>query len=136
MNLKYLLAGVFVVAIVALASFGLAGTTGFFISGGENPGVQVNIHDGDKALTHDVTITPKESALDALVRVAVVDYKTQGEMGAFVTGINGVNQDDEHYWLYFVNDEMPSIACSHYHPNDGDVITFRYLTAGEAAEYF
>lgn len=136
MNLKYLLAGVLVVVIIALASLSLAGITGLIVSGGENLGVLVKIDDGTKALTYDIEISPRESALDALVRVAVVEYRTEGTMGAYVTGINGVSQDDENFWLYFVNGELSDVACSHYHPDDGDVISFRYLTLEESAEYF
>ncbi len=136
MNSRYLLAGILVIALVALGSFGLTGITGFIASDGGSPGVLVNIDYGGNIETYDVVITPREYVLDALVRVAVVDYDTMGEMGAYVTGINGVEQDDNHYWLYFVNGEMPNVACSHYHPNDGDVITFLYLSAEEAAGYF
>lgn len=136
MNLRYLLAGVLVVALVALGSFGLNQITGFIVSDGGEREVQVSIDYGENEETFDVEIGPRESALDVLVRVATVDYKTEGAMGAFITGINGVNQDGNHFWLYFVNGEMSDVACSHYHPVDGDVITFRYVTAEEAAGYF
>jgi hypothetical protein len=97
MNSRYLLAGVLVIAVVALASLGLGGITGFIVSDGENPGVQVNINYGERTETYDVVITPREFVLDALIRVAVVDYKTEGAMGAFVREINGVKQDDNLY---------------------------------------
>jgi hypothetical protein len=135
MNLRYLLAGVLVIAVVALASFGLAQITGFIATDGGNPGVEINIDDGTRFLTYDLVLTTKESAFDGLKRVAVVDYRIF-TTGAMITGINGVKSDDEHYWLYFVNDEMPEIGADYYYPNDGDVITFRYLTAEESAEYF
>lgn len=129
MNLRYLLAGVLVVALVALGSFGLAQITGFIVSDGGSREVQVNIDYGENEETFDVEIGPRDSALDALVRVASVDFDPGEAMGAFVTGINNVKQDENHYWLYFVNDEMPNVGCAYYHPVDGDVITFRYVTA-------
>ena len=82
-----------------------------------------------------MVLNPKETAFDALKRVAVVDYRIYAT-GVFITGINGVKQDENHYWLYFVNGELPDIGSDFYYPNDGDVITFRYLTAEEAAKYF
>ena len=137
MNLKYLLAGVLVIALIALASLGTNQITGFLASDGEsNPQVRINIDYGEDVVSYSVDITSRDSALDALVRVASVDYRTEGELGAIVTGINGVKADDNNFWLYFVNGEMPAVACSHYQPIDGDVITFRYLTAEEAANYF
>ncbi len=65
----------------------------------------------------------------------MVDYRIFAT-GILITGINGVESDDDHYWLYFVNGEMPEVGSDYYHPVEGDVITFRYLTAEEAAEYF
>ncbi len=135
MNSRYLLAGVVVLALVVLGSFGLSQITGFAVSGGKNPEVQINIDDGKTTFTYTITISPRDSAFDALKRVAVVDYKIYAT-GILITAINGVKQDDEHYWLYFVNGELPETGCDYYHPNDGDVITFRYLSAEEAADYF
>lgn len=135
MNLRYLLAGVLVVALVALGSLGLNQITGFIVSDGGSREVQVNIDYGENEETFDVEIGPRDSALDALVRVATVDYEAK-EMGAYITGINDVNQDDGHFWMYFVNGERPDVGCAYYHPVDGDVITFRYLTTEEAAGYF
>ncbi|MEE9323636.1 MAG: DUF4430 domain-containing protein [Candidatus Aenigmarchaeota archaeon] len=135
MNLKYLLTGVLVIALVALGSFGLTGITGFIASGGEGPGVQVNIDTGEEVLTHEVAVGPEETAFDMLKRVATVDYEIFAT-GVFVTGINNVKQDEDHYWLYFVNGRMPEVGCDYFYPVDSDVITFRYLTAEEAAEYF
>lgn len=136
MNSRYWLAGVVVIALVAIASAGFLGITGYIVSsGGGNPEVQVNIDDGKRVLTYRVVLTPRESAFDALKRVAVVDYKIYAT-GVFITEINGVRQDENHYWLYFVNGELPEVGCDYYHPKDGDVITFRYLSTEEAAKYF
>jgi len=135
MNSRYLLTGILLVALVAIISLGLAGITGFIVSDGGNLEVQVDIDNGVNTTTHIVTLNPKESAFDALKRVAVVDYRIYAT-GIFITGINGIMQDENHYWLYFVNGKMPEVGCDFYYPKDGDVITFRYLTAKEARGYF
>lgn len=100
------------------------------------PEVEVTIDTGEETFTYFVEIGNRESALDALIRVSTVEYETHGELGASVTSINGLKADGSHYWLYFVNGDMNDLACSHYYPNNGDVIEFRYLTAEQAAEYF
>ena len=135
MNSRLLLAGILVLVLVAAGGLQLASITGFF-SAGETPSVEVIIDYGTETLAYNIEIGSRESALDALVRVAVVDYKTYGELGAQVTGINNVNNEANHIWLCFINGENPSVACSNYYPNNDDVISFRYLTTEEAAQYF
>jgi hypothetical protein len=135
MNPRLLLAGILVMVLVAVGSLQLASITGF-ISTGESPSVEVTIDYGTETLTYNVDIGSRESVLDALIRVATVDYKTYGELGASITGINGVSNDKNRYWLCLVNGEIPPVACSAYYPINGDVITFRYLTTEEAEAYF
>lgn len=128
MNLKYLLAGVLVVALVAVGSTGLGQIAGFISSDGKSPNcrVLVEIDYGSEVETHQADILPTGSALDALLSVSAVDYEMQAEMGAFVNSINGVGGDEDRFWIYYVNGEMPDVACSHYFPDDGDIITFSY----------
>jgi hypothetical protein len=135
MNSKLLLAGIVIVVLVAIGSLQLANITGYAASSAGNFGVTVNIENGAGTATYKTTVTPRETAFDALKRVATVDYRIYST-GVLITAINGLTQDSGHYWMYFVNGNMPEVGCDYYHPNDGDVITFRYLTTEEAAEYF
>ncbi|MCD6590948.1 MAG: DUF4430 domain-containing protein [Candidatus Aenigmarchaeota archaeon] len=79
-------------------------------------------------------MTPRDSAFDALKRVAVVDYRIFSN-GIYITAINGIKQKDGHYWFYFVNGKAPNIGCDYYHPRDGDSIVFRYVSGKEASKY-
>lgn len=135
MNSKLLLAGIVIVALVAIGSLQLANITGYAASNAGNYGVTVNIENDAGTATYKTTVTPRETAFDALKRVATVDYRIYST-GVFITAINGIKEDTTHYWRYIVNGNMPEVGCDYYHPIDGDVITFRYLTAEEAAEYF
>lgn len=128
MDSRLLVAGVLIVAIAAVGGLQATNITGF-LGISENPSVEVKIDDGTSVLSYRVDIGSRESALDVLVRVATVDYKTFGELGASVTGINGIKQDESHYWLFLVNDKKPSVLCSGYYPNNDDVIIFRYITS-------
>jgi len=134
MNTKFLVLGIVLFIIAGISVFQLANITGFFGLGGK-PTVEVRIEDGEKTLVYKVEIGSRESALDTLVRVATVDYKTFGEMGAKITEINGKKEDEEHVWLFLVNGKVPYASCSHYYPNNDDVITFKYVSIDEAAKY-
>lgn len=125
MNSRFLLAGVLVIAIVALGSMRLVQITGSSASAGGSQEVQVVIDDGSKVSTQKVILNPRETAFDALKRVATVDYEMKAP-SVFITKINGVSQNENHYWMYFVNEKMPQVGCDYYYPVSGDVIKFRY----------
>jgi len=135
MNSKFLLAGVIIVLIVAIGGLQFINITGYTSSAGENINVQVTVDDGKNPITQNVVLGPRETAFNALKRVAAVDYKMQAP-SVLVTEINGVRQDDNHYWLYFVNEKMLQVGCDQYYPVEGDSISFRYLTVEEAGKYF
>ncbi|MFH1237117.1 MAG: DUF4430 domain-containing protein [Candidatus Aenigmatarchaeota archaeon] len=109
--------------------------TGSASSTGGNQQVKVIIDDGVKVSTYDVALIQMETAFDALKHVASVDYNMYST-GIFITGINGIKQNTGHYWMFFVNDEMPDVGSDFYYPVSGDVIKFKYMTAEEAAGYF
>lgn len=48
----------------------------------------------------------------------------------FMTSIEGYEQDDDagQYWLYYVNDEMPSVGADDYVPEADDEITWELET--------
>lgn len=48
----------------------------------------------------------------------------------FMTSIEGYEQDDDagQYWLYYINDEMPSVGAEDYVPEDADKITWELET--------
>lgn len=72
------------------------------------------------------------SAYDLLVTASRIDgfkiEKEKYDFGLLVTGINGVRGGDKpkHYWLYWVNAEMPDRASNLYFVTSGDVVEFKY----------
>jgi len=130
MNSKLLLAGIVIVVLVAIGSLQLANITGYIPSVGGSQQVLVVIDDGSKASTYNVVLNQRETAFDALKRVAIPDYDMR-EPSVFITEINGVKQDQDHRWIYFINDKMSQVGCDFYYPVSGDVIKFKYMTNEE-----
>ena len=138
MEWKYVLAAILVAVFVSIVAFGnitVDPTTGLIVTAGGSPEVRVEIDNGRDVSSANVALNAGESAFDALKRVAVVDYEMYAT-GIIISGINGVKADGEHYWICLVNGELPENGCDFYNPKDGDVISYRYLTAGEVSEYF
>lgn len=127
-----------VLAALAVTTYfiGPEGLSGLIV--GQTEGdyrVLVRIDNGEKVTENSPYIARGETAFDALKRVADVDYKIFVD-GAALIGVNGVSNDKKHYWLCLVEGELPETGCDYYHPAEGEVITFRYLSVSEAAEYF
>lgn len=55
-----------------------------------------------------------------------IKTKDYGEAGVFVTGINGIQADDTHYWAFYVNDEYAKQGVSQTVLKKGDMIKFVY----------
>jgi hypothetical protein len=128
MNTRFVLAGVLVVAIIALGSARLFQITGSATSAGESQEVRVVIDDGTEISEHDVFLVQRETAFDALKRVASVDYEMR-EPSVLIREINGIRQDAAHRWTCEVNGKTPEPGCDYYYPVSGDVIKFAYVKA-------
>lgn len=50
----------------------------------------------------------------------------------FVTSINGVAGDNEHYWAFYVNDEFAQQGVSQTVLEGGDVVKFVYEEINQA----
>jgi len=138
MNSRYLLLGAVVLVLAVAGSMQLAQITGFTATGGavtRTQEIQVVINDGAKVSIYPVTLNQRETAFDALKRVATPDYRMRVP-SVYITSINGIKEDSEHTWIFLVNEKMPAVACDYYYPVGGDVVKFSYMTAEEAAKYF
>jgi len=76
------------------------------------------------------------TVLEVLESIADVETKEYTGMGKLVTSIDGVKQDSEHSWLYFVNGELASISVDNYKLSEDSSFTFKYLSSEEALKYF
>ncbi len=89
--------------------------------------------DGQIVSAQAITVPEGATAFDALVEAAriqkiTLDY-SDSLTGAYISGIHILYEFDygsESGWLYRVNGELPSVACSEYQLSDGDVVEFVY----------
>lgn len=65
-------------------------------------------------------------ALDLIESALKVETKDYGDAGKFVTAIEGIAADSEHYWAFYVNGEYAQKGVSQTELVQGDVITFVY----------
>jgi hypothetical protein len=83
---------------------------------------------------HNTTVPSGENLLNATMRVATVEFKTFPGMGAFVTGINGRNQDPAAnlYWTFWAYNpktqqyELPPVGASTYLLTSNQTIQWYY----------
>lgn len=73
-------------------------------------------------LTQEVTVPVGTTVMDALNE----NYDVVAEEG-FVSSIEGNEQDADagRYWMFYVNDEMPSVGAAEYEIEEGDFIEWR-----------
>lgn len=57
----------------------------------------------------------------------VESFSVEGTEEGFITSIDGVEQDESEglYWLYYINEEMPSVGAGDYIVEDGDLIEWK-----------
>jgi len=134
MDLKTIFIGIILIAVMIFAGFQTANLTGFVVSGVART-VEFNIDNGIEELTYTADLTGEETAFDVLKSLAVVDYEMYST-GIVISEINDLKADENHHWLCLVNGKLPEKPCDFYQPNDGDVISFVYLTSKEALGYF
>ena len=66
-----------------------------------------------------------KNALDILKEKA--DIKVQdSSIGTFVLSINGTSNSEDHYWMFYVNDELSPFGADQYQTKGSDKIEWRY----------
>ena len=87
---------------------------------------------------HSVTVEAGTTAFDVFVSVLrglEIPFTVSGSgSNVYIKSVNGVKEFDhgpESGWIYTVNGENLSISCGSYQINDGDSITFKYITEYE-----
>lgn len=70
-------------------------------------------------LSEEITVPEGTYLLDAMEETYDLE-----EEGGFISAIEGYEQDEDEglYWLYYINDEMPSVGAADYELEDGDQI--------------
>lgn len=52
--------------------------------------------------------------------------KTYAGMGKFIEEINGIKNNGEKNWIYYVNNVKANIGVSNYKINKGDIVSWKY----------
>lgn len=80
--------------------------------------------DGEQVadLSKEVTVPEGTYLMDVMHE----EYDVVDE-GGFLSAIEGYEQDvdAERYWMYYINDEMPSVGAAEYELEEGDTIEWR-----------
>jgi hypothetical protein len=54
------------------------------------------------------------------------EEKTYSGMGKFIEEINGIKNNGEKNWIYYVNNKKANIGISNYEVKAGDIISWKY----------
>lgn len=84
-----------------------------------------------ESTTADVEVPEGATVYDALVATGVDVNASDSDYGMYVQGINGLaggDFGDMSGWMFEVNGEMAEVGCSQYELEDGDVVTWTYVT--------
>lgn len=80
----------------------------------------VPLYDGQTAYDTFVALDQRENS----VTFKSTDYG--GDLGNFVTSINGVDSDSANFWKLFTNGTEAQTGISAIKPQDKDILEFRY----------
>ncbi len=86
-------------------------------------GISLRI-DFDNGTTLDYSGLNGTTVLNVTGTVADLEIQWTGNL-AYVKAINGVGQDQHHWWQYWVNGEYGSVAANWYELTDGDSIEWK-----------
>lgn len=82
-----------------------------------------------KDTVNDKEILSQEAQID---ENGLEDYLEKNHKAVFkdgmMTELEGIKQDEEQnqYWMYYVNDQMPEVGIGDYQVKDADKIEFRF----------
>lgn len=66
-----------------------------------------------------------KNALEVLKATHVVETKDYGDLGAFVTSIDGVEPDSKHFWAFYVDGQLAQVSASTYVTKNSEVIEWK-----------
>lgn len=121
-ELLYVAAGIL---LVAVAAAGLQYQDSTPETGEDQIQVSLTLEKPSATVSKNVSVAVNSTVFDALNQTYPVEY-TEYDFGYFVTSIDGLQQNDTHSWLYYVNNESATKAVNNYVLESGDSVEFRY----------
>lgn len=77
------------------------------------------------SLVIDLVGVDSLTVFDLLRTTHQVEYRSS-MAGPFVTAIDSVESGTDYFWIYLVNDSMPSVACDKLVTSDGDRVKWHF----------
>ncbi|MFA5095073.1 MAG: DUF4430 domain-containing protein [Candidatus Paceibacterota bacterium] len=79
----------------------------------------------------ETSITEKENVYDFMIQLQKekkISFKDKvySGMGKFIEEINGVKNNGDKNWIYYVNDKKATIGVSNYQMIPGDIVIWKY----------
>lgn len=81
----------------------------------------ISTDNGEEVVSSE-TVEIEEGAI--LMDVLVDNYEIESTNDGFITSIEGIEQNDNKYWMYEVNDEQASVGASEFELKPGDDVVF------------
>jgi len=88
----------------------------------ETAAITISEDEGEEVhAEEDITFTEGDLLLDVMEE----NFEVEHDSG-FVTSIDGIapEEDEERAWMYYVNDEMPTVGAAEYELESGDEVIF------------
>lgn len=95
--------------------------------------VDLKVDYGDNVQSSIASVRNGSTAFHVLNSSHKVNY-TEYSFGYFVTGIDGVQQNATHSWLYFVNEEPATEAVNKVKMSEGNELEFRFINNNRSEE--
>lgn len=89
--------------------------------------VQIIIYNKNKDIIYDENVsTKKELLIEVLKEQDEIDLKTEdGQYGEYILSINDIEQGDNYYWTYYINEEYASVGVSQYKIKNNEKYEFK-----------
>lgn len=97
--------------------------------------LSLEINYGENIKKESLEIRNGTTAFQVLNNTHTVKYN-EYSFGYFITGVDGIEQNATHSWLYFVNGLPPTLSVDRYVLEEGDNLSFRFLSNEESLKYF
>lgn len=93
----------------------------------ENCDIQIIVYDKDNDIIYNEEKNISTCYLiDVLNSFEDLELKTEnGDYGEYILSINGVDQGDNYYWNYYINDEYAEVGVGNCIIEDESVYTFK-----------
>ena len=90
--------------------------------------VNISVYDqNDETLFNENVETDKEYLIDVLNDTNELQLETEdSQYGAYITSIMGIEQNDDYYWSYYIDDSYATVGVSSCEVENGQNYSFKF----------